>query len=119
MKSFNELASKLKTILNEDLSPEEIEQLQKVSDQTNDRSKKVRETLESNGWHVGPGLLAKERVDIQARKDDYLYAYISVPTDSSEIKVNIELKKDMLKDIDVNDLKEIVTDLEDIIEALR
>ena len=119
MESFNEVAEKLKTILSEDLSQEEIEELQKVSDQTNDRSKKVRESLEGNGWHVSPGLLAKDRVAMQARKDDYLFAYISVPTDSSEIKVSIELKKDMLKDIDVNDLKEIVTDLEDIIEALR
>lgn len=119
MESFNEVAEKLKTVLKEDLSPEEIEEFQKVSDQTSDRSKKVRETLESNGWHVSPGLLAKDRVDMQARKDDYLYAYISVPTDSSEVKVDIELKKDMLKNIDVNDLKQVILDLEDIVGALK
>ena len=117
MESFNELAEKLKTILDEDLTPQEIEELQKVSDQTNEKSKKIQDTLRSNGWDV-QGFLYKAGVNITASKDDYLFVSISVPTES-DVKLTVEFKENAAKDIDVEDLKEVVRDLEDIIEALN
>lgn len=118
MESFNEVAEKLKTILDEDLTPQEIEELQKVSDQTNEKSKKIQEVLKNRDWTV-QGFLYKTGVSIIANKDDYINVSITVPSDSDDIRLNIELKENTAKNIDVDDLKQMILDLEDIIEALK
>ena len=118
MKSFNEVARELKLIY-EDLSPEEVERLQKISNQTQDRSKKIKEILEGNGWNVSPGFIIKDGVNLQVEKDDHINAYVKISADSPQVKVDIEFKKDALKGIDTEDLKQLVVDLEGLIKALN